>query len=276
MGGTVAVRPVYRTVSRMRLVTWNILHGGGAARMPEIALSLIEHKPDLAVITEFRARTGGQIAGMLADHGLTFQASTTIPHLFRRQAERKKPADPATAGAPAPPAPLNGLLVASRFPLSTARDSAPSGPLGVKWLEVEIQGTPMALAGVHLPDDSRPTAKAAGWRHLLDYARRHRDVPCAIVGDFNTGRHFEDESGATFGSTDLLGALWTLGFRDAWRHLHPREREFTWHSHAGAGFRIDHAFLSGPLVGRLRAARYSHAERELRLSDHSVLLLDLA
>ena len=60
------------------------------------------------------------------------------------------------------------------------------------------------------------------------------------------------------------------------RHLHPHDREFTWYSHAGSGFRIDHAYLSPALLARLAAARYSHAERELRVSDHSVLVVDLA
>jgi exonuclease III len=148
--------------------------------------------------------------------------------------------------------------------------------LATKWLSVDVEGVPISLAGVHLADDSRPVAKSSGWHHLLDYARRNRDRPCAIIGDFNTGRHRQDEAGSTFGATDLLGCLWTLGYRDAWRHLHPEDREFTWFSHAGSGFRIDHAFLSPALLGRLRAARYSHAERELGVSDHSALLVDLA
>lgn len=252
----------------MRLLTWNILHGGGPTRMPEIALRLLEHQPDIAIITEFRARTGGQIAGVLSDRGLRFQASTSIPALARTP--RRAPASPTA------PISGNGLLIASRFPLTTEDAAAPPKALATKWLSVGIPGLGLALAGVHVPDDSRPTAKAAAWHHLLTYARDHRDAPCAILGDFNTGRHFEDEPGATFGSTDLLGALWTLGFRDAWRLLHPHDREFTWYSRAGAGFRIDHAFLSPALLGGLVSARYSHAERELGVSDHSVLVVDLA
>lgn len=257
----------------MRLLTWNILHGGGPTRMPEIALRLLEHQPDIAVITEFRARTGGQIAGVLADHGLRFQASTSIPALARPPAttrRRHRSPEPVTATT------ANGLLIASRFPVTTDDPAAPPKALATKWLSVGIPRPELALAGVHVPDDSRPTDKAAAWRHLLAYARDHRDTPCAILGDFNTGRHFEDERGATFGSTDLLGALWTLGFRDAWRLLHPHDREFTWYSHTGAGFRIDHAFLSRALLGGLVSARYSHAEREAGVSDHSVLVVDLA
>jgi exonuclease III len=66
-----------------------------------------------------------------------------------------------------------------------------------------------------------------------------------------------------------------IGFRDLWRHRYPDGREFTWYSHRGNGFRIDHAFLSPSLANRAGAVRYSHEERLAGLSDHSVLLLDL-
>jgi len=39
----------------------------------------------------------------------------------------------------------------------------------------------------------------------------------------------------------------------------------------GNGFRIDHAFFSSAPAKRAGVVRYSHAEREAGLSDHSVL-----
>jgi exonuclease III len=66
-----------------------------------------------------------------------------------------------------------------------------------------------------------------------------------------------------------------IGFCDLWRRRNPEGREFSWYSTRGNGFRIDHAFLSPALAGRAGAVRYSHEEREARLSDHSVLILDL-
>src|SRR5262245_45388589 len=64
----------------MRLLTWNLRHGGGAARMPRIALAILSHRPDVVVLTEWRRTTGGQIAGVLADHGLKHQVCTDPPH----------------------------------------------------------------------------------------------------------------------------------------------------------------------------------------------------
>ena len=57
----------------VRFLTWNLLHGGSARRMPEITLHLLDHGPDVAVLTEFRSSIGGQVAGVLADAGLVHQ-----------------------------------------------------------------------------------------------------------------------------------------------------------------------------------------------------------
>lgn len=96
-----------------------------------------------------------------------------------------------------------------------------------------------------------------------------------IVGDFNTGRHHLDEAGQTFTCTALLGQLATMGYADAYRATAPDGREASWFSHTGQGFRLDHAFVSAPLAGSVRAARYAHELRLAGLSDHAPMRLDL-
>ncbi len=238
--------------STVRLLTWNLLHGGSARRMPEITLRLLDHAPDIAVLTEFRASIGGQVAGVLADHGLTHQ--------------RRSPAAPDR----------NGILIASRFELA-APAAAVGGPcpLPAKWAEADVPRLGLTLAGVHVPDDSRPTERAAYWQFLVEYARVHGTGSCIVMGDFNSGRHRVDEAGATFGSTALLGTFCTLGFRDTYRESHPQGRETSWVSHEGAGFRVDHAFVSKSLLPRVVGVRYSQSERLERVSDHSILLLEM-
>jgi exodeoxyribonuclease-3 len=238
----------------VKLLAWNILHGGGARKMPEIALAIVGHTPDIVLLTEFRTTTGGQIRAILSDHGLTHQACT----------------DPARN--------TNGILIASRAPL--APDPPPPGPpkgaLG-RLLGAAIPDLGLHILGVHIPCDGpgQDTARAWVWREVLRAARAGRDEPCMVVGDFNTGRHFVDEQGATFSHTVSLGKLASLGYSDAWRTRHPDGREPTWISHLGQGFRLDHAFVSAPLLPRLREARYSHRERESRTSDHSALIVDV-
>lgn len=96
------------------------------------------------------------------------------------------------------------------------------------------------------------------------------------MGDFNTCRAFVDEPGATDLTAHFMDGIEAIGFRDLWRHRYPEGREFTWFSTRGNGFRIDHAFASLHLASRVAAVGYSHTERLTGLSDHSMLLVELA
>jgi exonuclease III len=247
----------------LRLLHWNILHGGGARRMPEILLNLLSHKPDLILLSEYRTTIGGQIRGILADHGLEHQqTSLPAPH-------------------------KNGLLWASRFGLTRSTQPAPAAHgLSSRWLDVCVEGHDLQLTGVHIPDDSRPTARAVCWQSMVTSARLNREKSHIFVGDFNTGRHGLDEAGRTFTCTSQLGAVCTLGYADAYRVFAPETREWTWHAPArthvkpantalSGGFRIDTALVSGPLLPRLIRADYVHSVRETGVSDHSAMILEL-
>ncbi len=237
----------------MRLLTWNLQHGVGARRMPHLALALLEHAPDLVVLTEWRRAVGGQIAGVLADHGLTQQASS-------EPRERQ-----------------NGILVAARTPLRV--EPAPASIEHRLWLDLCLPEAGIWVTGVHVPcsgDERQEARRVRVLAALAELGRARAGLDHAILGDLNLGRHGIDEAGATFTGTAFLGRLATLGYVDAWRRMNPDGREYSWHDHDGAGFRIDHALLSPGLAPRLRSARYSHGERELGLSDHSVLVVDLA
>ncbi len=93
-----------------------------------------------------------------------------------------------------------------------------------------------------------------------------------MIGDLNTGLHRLDEAGATFHCAAAFAALPKAGWDDAWRLCNGAAREFSWFSAAGNGFRIDHAFASCDLAGRIVAASYDHSARE-GLTDHSALMV---
>lgn len=239
------------------ILSWNIRHGGGGRNMPRIVLALLEHQPDVIVLIEFRRSTGGQIAAALADHGWPNQHNTS------------------------PPLGTNGMLIASRRPLTARTPALPAvlcehaeAAATQRMLEVQCAG--LTLVAAHIPCDG---AEGSSREHLfqcvLAAARAHRDSDCIVIGDLNAGRHHLDESGATFTCTRLLGQFSALGYVDAWRKLNPDCREFSWYSVEGAGFRLDHAWISPGLLPRLAWCRYGHAERESGVSDHSVLLVGL-
>lgn len=238
------------------LLTWNILHGGGARRIPEIALALLDIAPDAIAINEYRSTMGGQLRAVLGDHGWPHQACTD------------------------PPRNRNGTLIASRTPLRASPAAPPPACLAQRWLETSLDAWNISLIALHLPEDQRPREKLESWSHLLGVARARRDQPLVFLGDFNTGRHRMDEAKSTSAFSAHMGRLWSMGYRDAWREGNQRGRagafEPSWVSPLGGGFRIDHAFVSPPLVPAIEHAEYLPRLRESGLSDHAPLLVRLA
>lgn len=235
------------TSTSLRILTWNLRHGGGTRRMPEIILALAHHNPDIAMLSEFRGAPGGNVRALLADRGL--------PHHLIAPARDTE----------------NRVMIASRWPLLaiTADADFPAGCN--RWLAARVPDLDLTLAAVHVPDDSRRTEKLACWQFLVDFARKNAKLPCLVAGDFNSGRKGSDADEPLAGAA-LLGTFSTLGMCDVWRALHPDSRERSWHGHRGESSRIDAIFASEPLRKSLSDAYFSHAEREQGISDHSPLI----
>ncbi len=228
----------------MRLLGWNIRCGGGK-RVDGIAAAVARHEPDLAVLTEYRnGGTGTRLRARLAERGLPYQLATDSPQG------------------------RNGILAASRTPLDA--DGALRSPWNSAGRLLPLRFGGLRMIACYFPQ-SRQKIPVYEWLHgnsapLLG----DRSL---LLGDFNTGLHTIDESGATFIAADRFQSLLDLGWIDVWRALHPLDREYSWYSAAGRGFRIDHALASPEATAQSASAEYSHAEREQGLSDHSILLV---
>jgi exonuclease III len=130
----------------------------------------------------------------------------------------------------------------------------------------------------------------AVFRHMLDGAG-----PRLVCGDLNTPRReHSDGSVWTFArtrngslrpergerwdaaETSLIRGLEPSGFRDAFRERHGYAvKEVSWAWPRGGGYRLDHLIVSEEV--RVDDCRYLHEWRtELKLSDHSPLIADLA
>jgi exonuclease III len=96
-----------------------------------------------------------------------------------------------------------------------------------------------------------------------------------LVGDLNTDRRCMEDPRRTLPCAEKFEALEESGWVDVWRRGRSGS-EVTWVSQAGTGFRLDHAFASPEMAGRVRGCWYSHVERERRVSDHSVLVVEVA
>lgn len=239
-------------VDAIKILAWNILHGGGTARRPGIVLALLRHAPDVIVLTEFRGTQGGQIAAALADHGYDHHVTTPNPGR------------------------ANGILIASKEPVELRSEFRCAKAFAGRFLDAVLPERGVLITGVHIPDDSRPGDKAAYWQMLLELGRARLQEQWVVMGDLNSGRPGIDEDGRTLACAQLLGQFATLGYRDAWRDKNLGSTERSWYSHVGTGFRIDAAFVSPSLSDKVRSAAFSHVEREEGISDHSLLVVELA
>ena len=245
----------------MKLLSWNIQHGGGT-RDVRIVSAIADHNPDLIALTEFRARPGMALCQAFGANGW--------PHIV----------DSSPAGID------NGICVLSRVPLRSERASMAPPENAVRWLDVDLPEQGFGFGVVHIPTanpgarEPEGAAKTRFWEALLAAAEARLTEPLLFMGDFNTGMPLVDEAGSTFVCAEHFARLSALGWTDVWRHFHGDATEYTWYSlpRGGApanGYRLDHAFATPSLLPRITACRYSHAEREQKVSDHSVLILEI-
>jgi exodeoxyribonuclease III len=239
-----------------RLLSWNILAGGGS-RCGPIVDTIRRYDPDVVALQETVSTRAADVCHTLGAAGYAYRF-----------------------GAPRGPKD-RGLCLLSRVPLRRVRGPAPphAGVHPRGWLEVELIPSGVRLAAVYGPAEGPPVAHywdaAAAW--LARRARR----PFLMLGDFNAGASRVDADGYRFKAGPAFARLGALGLVDLWRRQHGDRREHTWFSRpgparTGRGFRIDHAFASPPVAERLTGCRYDHDVRERGWSDHSLLVVDLA
>lgn len=231
----------------LRIMAWNIRHGGRSG-IPAIVERIAGHAPDVAVISEYRCNhAGDKLRTGLSETGLS--EFRFIPA----------------------PSRLNGVLIAARSSATAAQSIAFGLEKPHALVQTEIAG--ISIVGVYMPNG---VAKTPYWEAVVNYASSQAATQTLFIGDFNTGRHFEDERGATLVSAPFMDVMEEKGFIEVWRQRNPEAREFTWLSPRGNGFRLDHAFASASLNERIIDVAYSHDERLQRISDHSAMIVDIS
>ena len=246
----------------MRLLAWNIQHGGGT-RISRIVEEVSAYDPDVIAITEFRSMPGASLVTALRRKGLPNVETTN------------------------PTGNQNGIAVFSRTTIRPIRPCPAPPESLVRWLDIDLPEYGLGIGVLHVMAAGSSArhplnvAKARFWDAMLLAAKARMQMPFLLVGDWNTGLHRLDETGKTFVCADHFGKLSTLGWTDMWRFHNPGVTEWTWYSKLkggvrGNGFRLDHAFATPSLMKRITSCRYAHPPREARISDHSLLIMELA
>ncbi len=233
----------------MKITTWNIRHGGGANRIEGVLheLQLVKDS-DIIVLTEFRNNSfGKRISAHLSYLGYKSQFS------------------------PSTDSNTNTVLVASKIDLEfSIIDELNEHSHRI----VRAANHELILYGAYFPQREK---KAIVFSHLEKHSRLEKEeLPIVITGDLNTGLHFIDEAGKQFYCTNEFIKLLESGFVDAWRVHNGDTQEFSWYSNSGNGFRLDHFLVSAKQASMIVNCLYIHKPREIRVSDHSIMSLQLS
>jgi exodeoxyribonuclease III len=240
----------------MRLLSWNILAGGGS-RCGPIVETLRRYDADVIALQETVTTRAADLCHVLGRDG--YARCFSAP---------RGPRD-------------RGLCVLSRVPARLVTEPAPpqAGIYPRGWLELDLRGCGVRLAAVYGP--AAGPALPAFWSAAAAWLARRAARPFVMLGDFNAGASRVDARDYRFKAGRAFAELAGIGLVDLWRREHGNSSEYTWFScpgggRAGRGFRIDHAFASPMLAERVIGCRYAHEVRERRWSDHSLLVVDLA
>lgn len=236
----------------MRLLAWNIGAGGGA-RLPRIVEELSAFDAEVMALTAYRSKPGAMLRAALAELGWPYVETT----------------DPAGNDS--------GIAVFSRTPMLRRPPCAEPN----RWLDVDLPeygfgiGVLRIMAAGQSEKDAAGQAKTRFWETVLREAEARIREPFLLAGDWSTGIHGLDESGRTFVCARHFAKLSEIGWIDLWRRHNPGATEWTWRSQRN-GFRVNHAFATPGLAARVTDCRYSHAQREAGISNHSIVVLETA
>jgi exonuclease III len=263
----------------VRLITWNVARR--ASRLVDQAAAVAGREPDVVALQEITPRTLS---------------------LWRRAFELMGLAHvrASAAGAGAGPRASSRrtlVMIGSRVALEEFAE-----PLALPWPESAISvlartaSGPLEIHCVHVPNAANGWVKVETLRALRHGLEKPARVPRVLCGDLNTPRRelpdgktisfardsrgrMRPDRGHDWDAAELavVPGLSDVGYRDAYRALHgyeSRSPSWTWKVIAGhdGGWRLDHIFLSAPLLPV--ACQYHHDWREQGLSDHSALEAD--
>ncbi|HEY5195731.1 MAG TPA: exodeoxyribonuclease III [Solirubrobacteraceae bacterium] len=254
----------------MKIVTWNV--NSLAARLPRVVEFLGLHDPDIVCLQETKSESAAFPSDELAAAGYQ-----SVEHSAGRWA---------------------GVAVLARADRSLVGTAGGlPGELRTeeaRWVEATVDGLRVASAYV-------PNGRALGsptfdekLAFLDAIAARVERVAAAgeqivVTGDLNVTRDDRDvwDPAAFAGSTHVtpdertrLEAILEAGdLVDAYRYVHPDDRQFTWwdyrqgHFHRGMGLRIDYVLLSRTLAPRLERCGIERDFRKgVKPSDHAPLV----
>ena len=177
-----------------------------------------------------------------------------------------------------------GVMIISKFPLSASNFTKHIDYLDSRIVAAKINHPigELEVIGVYVPSRDSSYEKIEKKKHflktLLDalemISQSSRRIFC---GDLNIlePNHIPHYPFFEKWEYSFYQKLSKYQLKDAFRALNPRAREYSWVGRTDDGYRYDHCFISKNLLPLVEKCYYLHKPREIRLSDHSALIMEL-
>ncbi len=230
----------------MKILSWNIRQGG-SSRIKNIVLECLKENPNILIFTEYRNNyAGDKLKKTLFNNGFKY-----FHHIHLEKN-------------------INTVLIATQAESSLDKTFHKNISEKSRKNILKVIVDSVSIYGVYFPQKNE---KKQTFKILLKEMESLKENTI-FIGDFNTGKHFIDEKQKTFYCAEDFKLLENNDFIDAWRSENGDKKEYSWFSRIGNGFRIDHAFISKRLSKNLKCY-YNHNVRIEKLSDHSMLVLEI-
>lgn len=177
-----------------------------------------------------------------------------------------------------------GVMIVSKRLLSKNQfsDNIKFLPSRIVATAISTQRGTLEIIGLYVPSRDSSIEKIKRKKRFLEITTHAlQNTPKAgyriVCGDFNILEpgHFPRYSFFKDWEYGFYSDLIHCQLHDAFRKLHPITHEYSWVGRTGDGYRYDHCFVSENLLTNIKKCFYLHEPREIRLSDHSAIIIEL-
>ena len=199
-----------------------------------------------------------------------------------------------------------GQIIISKQPIRFVSERCEEIPFPERLLSGFIESTSIEIHTTHVPPgSSNGVIKVEHFEGLFSYLSKRKDKNMILTGDFNSPK-LELDTGEviTWGQKINTSGEPRISVNPKWKHQCTGERwdlaerniienhkalglqdafiikngykdaTGSWFTNKGQGRRYDHIFSSESLI--VNSAFYKHEPREVKLSDHSPLIVELS
>lgn len=179
-----------------------------------------------------------------------------------------------------------GAAIISKVPIRTSASTTTNGislPGRLALVHLDTQPATAVMA-IYVPSRDRSLDKTERKSRFIESLTtvlerlpdKVRDT-LVVGGDYNviSRNHQPLHSGFLDFEFGLLDTLERNAFVDAYNQAHPGKQAHSWIGRTGDGYRYDYMHVGRAIASRITACRYLHETRELQLTDHAAVSLDL-